>query len=151
MHSIKKLLDKRVEHFRIKCPFNDITVENPFCQRQCGKNRKSSERIGNPPTSWGCCKYYVPSPTAEECLMSCSPATYCPGTASICCSTVHSAFINKNKLVWRVLANTKRIVSACFSTPLQCNPANLSSSQIVRHQKIWSLITHLFHGISTLY
>jgi len=129
LHSIKKLLNKCVEHFRIKCPFHDIAVENPFCQRQCRKNRKSSEHISNPPTSWGCYKYYIPLSRAEECFTSCSSAMYCPGVALVCCLMVHSTFINKNKLVWCILANMKGIVSLCFSTPLQCNPANLSSSQ----------------------
>ena len=133
MHSIKKSINKYVECIRVECPFNNIAVENPFCQRQCGKNRKSGEHISNPPTSWVCCKYYIPSSTAEECFTSCSSATYCPGTATVCCSTVHSTFINKNKLVRCILANTKRIVSPCFSTPLQCNPAKLSSSQTLKN------------------
>jgi len=48
LHSIKKLVNKHIEHVGIKCPFDNITVEDPFCQRQCGKNRKSGEYISNP-------------------------------------------------------------------------------------------------------
>jgi hypothetical protein len=108
-------------------------VEDPFCQRQCGKNGKSGEYISNPPTSWGCCKYYIPSSTTEERFTRCSFATNRPGTATVCCSTVHSAFINKNKLIWCILANAKGIVGPCFSTALECNPAKLSGSQTMEN------------------
>ena len=128
LHLIKKSINEHVEHIAIKCPLNNITVENAFCQRQCRKNRESGEPISNLPASWGC-KYYIPSSTAEERLMSCFSAMYCPGMAMVCCSMVHSTFINKNELFGCIFANTKGIVSLCFNTPLQCNPAKLSSGQ----------------------
>jgi len=145
LHPIKKSINEHVEHSTIKCPLNNIAVEDPFCQRQCRKNRKSGEPISNPPTSWDC-KYYIPLSTAEERLMSCSSATYCPGTATVCCSTVHSTFINKNELFWCILANTKGIVSPCFNTSLQCSLAKLSSGQtwenVVTNYTPFSWSTH---------
>jgi hypothetical protein len=129
LHTIEKSVNKHIECVGIKCPFDNITVEDPFCQRQCGKNRKSGEYISNLSASWGHCKYYIPSATAEERFASRSFATYRPGTATVCCSMVHSTFINKNELIGCVLANTERIVSPRFSTPLQCDTAKLSRSQ----------------------
>jgi hypothetical protein len=93
-------------------------VENPFCQRQCRKNRKSDEHISSPPTSWGHCKYYILSSMAEECFTSSSSATYHPSMATVCYLMVYSTFINKNKLVSYILANAKCIVSLHFSTTL---------------------------------
>ena len=57
----------------------------------------------------------------------------CPGTATVCCPTVHSTFINKDKLIRCILANAKGIASPCFSTALQCNLAKLSGSQKMKN------------------
>ena len=93
---------------------------------------------------------HLPFPSTEKGFPCGLHPAYSPCTTSVCCTTIDSTFVHKNKLVGFVCSYTSCECGSLLSTPFNRHARELKSL-LVLHSPLINSTMYLFHAITTFH